>query len=167
MEIDNIKSNVCQMQCGVPQGSIIGPLLYLIYVNDIKHATSGNILSFADDISLFLSDSDATNLFRRSNIEVNNLLNWFCANKLCLNPTKTIYIVIKPNNQICHYDNLSIMINGTKLSQIGNQFDEQSTTLLGVYIDESLSWTHHMNHMNKTISRALFCIKQVKNFLPT
>ena len=167
VEIDNIKSNVCQIQCGVPQGSILGPLHYLIYVNDIKHATSGNILSFADDTSLFLSDSDVSSLFRRSNIEVNNLFNWFCANKLCLNPTKTKYIVIKPNNHICHYDNLSIMINGTKLSQIGNQFDEQSTTFLGVYIDESLSWKHHINHINKKISRALFCIKQVKNFLPT
>ena len=103
------------------------------------------------------------------NIEVNNLFNWFCANKLCLNPTKTKYIVIKPNNHICHYDKLSIMINGKNLSQIGNQlqFDEQSTTFLGIYIDESLSWKHHINHINKKISRALFCIKQVQNLLPT
>ena len=77
VEIENEKSTQCSISCGVPQGSILGPLLYLIYVNDIDKSTMRNILSFADDTSLFISDTDPSNLFRTSNIEIQNLYNWF------------------------------------------------------------------------------------------
>ena len=69
------------------QGSILGPLLYLIYVDDIDIATSGQIL-FADDTSIFLSNSDLNILFHDANIEMNKLFNWFCANKLSFNANK-------------------------------------------------------------------------------
>ena len=85
VEIENFKSSVCKIECGVPQGSILGPLLYLIYVNDIPKATTGNLLSFADDTSLYLSHSDVDILFQNANTEMNNLYEWFCANRLSLN----------------------------------------------------------------------------------
>ncbi len=61
-------ANVCDIACGVPQGYILGPLLYLIYVNDIAESTNGIILSFADDTSLIVSDANMTNLFETANI---------------------------------------------------------------------------------------------------
>ena len=88
VEIENFKSSVCKIECGVPQGSILGPLLYLIYVNDIPKATTGNLLSFADDTSLYLSHSDVDILFQNANTEMNNLYEWFCANRLSLNAKK-------------------------------------------------------------------------------
>ena len=64
VDIENEKSTLCPSGCGVPQGYILGPLLYLIYMNDIDKSTMGNILFFADDTSLYISDTDLSNLFR-------------------------------------------------------------------------------------------------------
>lgn len=72
VEIDNTQSKICNITCGVPQGSILGPLLYLIYVNDIANCTTANILSFADDTTLFISDSDITRLYKQANTEMAN-----------------------------------------------------------------------------------------------
>ena len=94
VEIENFKSSVCKIECGVPQGSILGPLLYLIYVNDIPKATTGNLLSFADDTSLYLSHSDVDILFQNANTEMNNLYEWFCANRLSLNATKKTNLLL-------------------------------------------------------------------------
>ena len=82
-------------QRGVPQGSILGPLLYLIYVNDIAMSTTANILSFADDTSLFLSNSDARELYISANSAIKSLYEWLCANKLALNDSKTKYTILR------------------------------------------------------------------------
>ena len=123
VSINNNQSDYLSVDCGVPQGSILGPLLYLIYVNDISNSiTQGKILSFADDTSLYLSDNDLENLNHDANTEINNLYNWFCANKLSLNPTKTKYVHIKPpRSRIAAYKCL-IKIRGVELEQIGHQF---------------------------------------------
>ena len=86
--IENENSSVRAIECGVPQGSILGPLLYLIYVNDIHEATRGTILSFADDTSLLVTEENIHTLFQRANSEIDNLYQWFCANKLSLNAKK-------------------------------------------------------------------------------
>ena len=82
VEIEESRSNIYQIECGVPQGSILGPLLYLIYVNDIAMSTTANILSFADDTSLYLSNSDERELYVSANSAIKSLYEWFCANKL-------------------------------------------------------------------------------------
>ena len=65
VEIKDAKSKTLGIECGVPQGSILGPLLYLLYVNDICFASDCNILSFADDTSLYLADSNLAKLFKQ------------------------------------------------------------------------------------------------------
>ena len=108
------------ISCGVPQGSILGPLLYLIYVNDIYNACEGNILSFADDTTIYLSDSNLDNLFTSANSYINNLFDWFCANRLSLNAQKNKYIVIKPLHVRCNLTNFNIQIKDTPLIRVGN-----------------------------------------------
>ncbi len=166
VQIDKTKSNIEDINCGVPQGSILGPLLYLIYVNDISKSTNADIMSFADDTSLFVSDSNVTTLYERANVEMKNLFEWFCANGLSLNPRKTKFMVFKGGTKNIDFTNLDISIDGTVLDQIGPQFQEKTTKFLGVFMDDSLSWKYHMTHVNNKISRALYGIKQVKNFLP-
>ena len=75
VEFENSKSDKCKIECGVPQGSILGPLLYLIYVNDIAQCTESHILSFADDTTLVISEANPQLLFQRVNVEVDHLYN--------------------------------------------------------------------------------------------
>ena len=166
VEIENKKSNESAIECGVPQGSILGPLLYLIYVNDIYKATRGTILSFADDTSLLIQEVNPETLFQQANIEINNLYQWFCANKLSLNAKKTKYLVIRGPHSKCNFNNLQVKIGDTPLCQIGSNFEEKSTKFLGLHIDEFLTWKFHITHINAKISRALFQIKQAKKLLP-
>jgi len=160
VEINSHKSQDLPLECGVPQGSILGPLLFLIYINDISQSTNGNILSFADDTTIFLSDHDPVHLFRRANICANDIFDWFCANKLSLNTSKTNYMVIQHTKKQYDFTNLKLSINGNILSR------ENSCKFLGIYIDESLSWKKHVSYINSKMSRSLFAIKQAKVFLP-
>jgi len=109
---------------GVPQGSILGPLLYLIYVNDIGNSYQCNILSFADDTTLYVSHSNINTLLFIANERLKNLFTWFCANKLCLNKSKTKYIVIRPSHMKSDLTTLNISINGAQLNRIGNDRNE-------------------------------------------
>ena len=166
----NIDGNVSlsrKLDCGVPQGSILGPLLYLLYVNDIYKSCNGNILSFADDTTMYVSDHDVNTLYKKAQIETNNLFNWFCANKLSLNPGKTKYIVLRPQHRQCDLNKYTLLVNGSPLNRIGKNCKETSIKFLGIYIDESLSWKPHISHVNSKISRALFSIKQLKNTFPS
>ena len=74
MEFQSYKSTLLDITCGVPQGSILGPLLYLLYVNDIPHSCEAAILSFADDITLFVSNPDIESLFSEANLQINKLV---------------------------------------------------------------------------------------------
>ena len=152
--------------CGVPQGSILGPLLFLLYVNDIHQACESSILSFADDTTLYISDHNLISLFGKVNEEINKLYKWFCANKLSLNANKTKYIVIRPKHRRCDLDNMNVLINDTPLNRIGQNCVDTSVKFLGICIDEHLTWKNHIQQVNCKISKAMFAIRQVTNLLP-
>jgi hypothetical protein len=118
--VDIHKSATKSIICGGPQGSILGSLLYLIYVNDIGNSCEGDILSFADDTTLYMSNSNLNKLFSDVNIQINNLFQWFCANKLSLNANKTKYILIRPRQKQCNLSALKIYINNSELNRIGH-----------------------------------------------
>jgi hypothetical protein len=165
--IDDNNSFKLKVDYGVPQGSILGPLLYLIYVNDIAHSiNNGNILSFADDTSFYISSNNIHNLYLNANIEINKLYDWFCANKLSLNPKKTKYIHITPPRMNISTHSHVIKIQEIVLDKICKGSEEKSTKFLGIKIDENLSWCDHIKHINTKISRAIFTIRQCKQFLP-
>jgi len=141
------------MDCGVQQGSILGSL----YVNDIAQCTESHILSFADDTTLFLSDSEPRLLLEKANIEDNKLFNWFCTNRLSQQKTK--FIIIKPSKAKFEFNGLNLLTNGLSLERVGKEYREERTKFLGVIFDESLTWKHHINHINKKIT--FLAIKQV------
>ena len=92
--LNNVSSDLQNITCGVPQGSILGPLLFLIYVNDIvKCSQILQFILFADDTNLFYSSNCIDELLCTVNYELNNLCNWFKANKLSLNIDKTKFIL--------------------------------------------------------------------------
>ena len=113
-----------------------------------------------------MSNSNLNELFLEANSTINDLFQWFCANRLSLNPTKTKYTIIRPFQQQCNITGLNVSINNTVIQKVGNDCEEKATKFLGIYIDENLTWRHHIANVNKRISSALFSINQVKHILP-
>ena len=94
-------SDVLEIACGVPQGSVLGPLLFLIYVNDIHNAVpEAKLKLFADDTNLFVFGKSFIETGTNTNLFLNNLNNWFLANKLSLNIEKTCYSVFLKNPNV-------------------------------------------------------------------
>ena len=92
----------------------------MIYVNDIHKSCNSNILSFADDTTLFVSNSDIGSLYEEANKEINSLYMRLCANKLSLNAKKTKYIILRPQSKKCAVENKKIVIDGVSLERIDN-----------------------------------------------
>lgn len=168
VEFENTKSSVCNVNCGVPQGSILGPLLYLIYVNDIANASNDMLLSFADDTTLIVNHNNINTLFVNANIEVQNLYNWFCANRLSLNANKTKYLIFRSPHRHRQIDftHLNIEIDNIKLTRVGHDQPDVSTKFLGVWLDETLNWKYNIKKIGNKISKSLYMINQIKNFIP-
>ena len=152
-------SNCLPINYGVPQGSILGPLLFLIYVNDFpKCLSTGNSIMFADDTNIFFSEKNYKTLFAIANQQLQNIDNWLTSNKLSLNTAKTNYIIFHtPHSKVPN--NLSLQIRNTNLKRI------QKTKFLGVVVQENLSWKPHMEWVLKKI-RICYCVtKKIRSFL--
>ncbi len=156
---NNSKSYVSTVQCGVPQGSVLGPLLFIIFLNDI--AFSSNNLSFfiyADDTNAIISHNDFKELLRIVNDELKNISIWFKANKLSLNIKKTNYIIFKNRHSNRVYNDSHIYIDGIELAKVSH------TKFLGVIIDECLTWNDHTSYVTNIVSKysgILFRLKKL------
>ena len=149
------------IECGVPQGSILGPLLFILYVNDIVNTTSllESIL-FADDTTLLFSHPNIELQNDLINKELSEICNWFQANKLSVNASKTNYMVLGTHHNTTKFidanqdtsvifktdalsniekHKLNIQLDGESLSRVS------STKFLGVIIDENLTWRNHID----------------------
>ena len=136
-------------------------------MNAVTCAIDAKLFSFADNTSLCVSDSNSSTLIQTANIELNQLYDWFCANRLSLNAKKTKYIVLRSPYIKCALDDLNIVINGIPINLICKNLKEDISKFLGGSIDEHLTWKHHLDQMNNKLSKALFTMKQVQHFFLT
>ena len=141
-------SSARTLSCGVPQGSILGPLLFLIYINDLPNSLRGAVpRMFADDTNLTLSAKTLTELKLVLTPELNNLSCWLRANKLSLNVAKTELMIIGSRQRLsAQCDDVEIRID----AQITKRVDH--TKSLGLTIDGQLSWGKHVEEICKKVS---------------
>lgn len=134
---------------GCPKGSILGPLLFLLYINDLGSVSS--LLSpimFADDSNVFSSAKNPQTIVNSVNIELNKIVGWLQANRLSLNIKKTHYMLFSQNKKFKTTD-LNLKIEGNKIERV------HSTKFLGVMIDDQMTWKAHINHLTSKLSKSI------------
>ena len=157
VDIDGTQSDQLEIKTGVPQGSILGPLLFLVYMNDIPMCS--NIFKFilyADDTSLLNSIRVSMSIECKGNIEfinseISKIFDWLSVNKLSLNVKKTKYMIFRHRNKIIP-DFITFQINSIPIERVSN------FNFLGLMVNEYLSWKPHINktaskYLNISVSR--------------
>ena len=138
-----VNSETKIMKYGDPQGSVLGPLLFLLFINDLDNATDFFTILFADDTTLQMADNNLEVLFAKANIELEKAATWFQSNKLTLNVKKTKYILFRSKSMTVDFSKLVLKIDGQKIERIGKGCKETSFKFVGHVIDEFLSWDDH------------------------
>lgn len=165
VEYGNCQSNMDAITCGVPQGSILGPLLFLLYINDMSETSKLlYFILFADDTNILYSNRDIWQLMKIVNCELLILSDWFKANKLSLNIKKTNFMLfgykdiplIDQNNETA----FEIIIENEKITKV------DSTKFLGVIVDQKLTWHQHIAYISLKISKSLNILSRLKHKLP-
>ena len=154
--INNIKSNKEYITCGVPQGSILGPLLFIIYINDIIKSSNFKVNLFADDACLVYSCNDAKNLENNVNLELTKINTWRKLNKLSVNFSKSNYIIFT-NKKNKH--NYTIKMDKNTLART------EDIKYLGVIIDHKLKWKKHVNHITKKTAKVSYILSKIRHFV--
>lgn len=148
-----------EIRCGVPQGSNVGLLLFLVYINDLPNWLKHSPRMFADDTTITVTANNIKQIEKHSNLVPRNLSEWFLANRLSLNAKKTEYILIASDPK------LSNICYSSKLRISDSSIDRVNTTKsLGVHIDERLSWSDHIDHIVKRVSSTIAGIRNIKPF---
>lgn len=154
-ELINYESNRADIQCGVPQGSVLGPTLFIIYINDIVSNFPTVAFSlFADDTSIITHHDNITSLQTISQSAMDGIADWFLANKLALNYSKTQSIIFQLYGNA---QDINICVN-----QQQDICSTDSTKFLGIYIDNRLDWSEHITQLNIKLSKAVFAIYTIK-----
>ena len=162
---DGLKSSVLNLTTGVPQGSVLGPLLFLVYINDISLSSHmSHTILYADDTTLVFptSPSNIESCFQTINREISKVSDWLKANKLCINSKKSRYMVFHYNQRTFDYDNFPPLYIDNSAIERTSEFN-----FLGLIIHETLNWKAHIAYISTKISRATGCLKRLQNTVPS
>ena len=151
------KSDLYSLEYGTPQGSCLGPLIFLIFVNDLYlHLEMMNCIQFADDTTLLFSHRNLTYLRYCVETDLAIVQDWFCVNKLTLNIEKTAMMIFgKGNNMI----DLQISLGGVLIPRV------HIAKFLGVWLDDKCNWTNHVTVVRKKLQSRQGLLKRSKFFL--
>ena len=146
---------------GVPQGSVLGPLLFSIYINDLPLSIQACCELFADDTTIHSSHSDLATTTKMLQDSVDNLVEWAKQNHMSLHPSKTksMLITTRQKRQNMQTKLPPLFINNHQVEEV------DSHKVLGVTIDNNLSWTSHLSVLSKTVSKKVYMLTKIKHFL--
>ena len=157
----DIESAILLVLCGVPQGSVLGPLLFIIYINDIVTCSELGTLLFADDAVLTTSHDSLKYLERKFNAEIRKMHRWFITNKLTLNLKKTKFMIFSTKRKKKAKENkFRININRYCIKQVSEM------KYLGVILDNKLNWHNHIQFLCTKLAKAAGIIYKIRNRAP-
>ena len=159
--INNERSEIQTIKYGVSHGSILGPLLFLIYINDLNQSIKNSkIHHFADDKNPLYASSSLKNINKKINFDLSNLVQWLRANKIALHVNKTDIVIFRsPRKQITK--KMNFCLSGQKIRQ------KTCTKYLGVLIDEQLLFEDHINFLKQKLNRANGILAKLRHQLPS
>ena len=163
VHIGNTQSENLEVISGVPQGSVLGPLLFLIYINDLPlHVEYSSIDIFADDATLHSSSPDTDIIHDKLTSDLNNIGQWCEENKMKIDEKKTNCMLIGTNQKLARLScrELNLAINNHKLDTV------ESEKLLGVHFNRNLSFTKHVDFVCKNISSKIALLCRINQYLP-
>ena len=146
VKILNAQSTSQHITYGVPQGSILGPLLFIIYINNIHElGLSGDVTLYADDTSIFYFGEDIQQMFHKAQSDLDILITWFQYNLLTINVSKTNYMIFSAKNKKIP-DCPMLYINKQSLSRV------ESEKYLGLILDSQITWKPHFEKIQSKVS---------------
>ena len=157
VSINDTNSTCINVTCGVPQGSILGPILFILYINDMHTVSSlMKCIIFADDTNFLYTGNDISEMCKTVSKELDKLSSWFMANKLSLNISKTNFMVISRKQIV---NNPIVSINSINIERV------YITKFLGVHIDCQLDWNGHIKSIKNKIAKNVSVMNRVKHLL--
>jgi hypothetical protein len=177
VDINGEHSSTLNIAISVIQGSILGPILFLCYINDFYAATTLFTALFADDTTGLGKGKVLHLLTAYVNTELQKIANWLRSNKMAINTAKTKFIVFRTRGKRVGPNDCNLVYNDNEIgvqedpnliypiNRVHNDGDEKSFKLLGVLFDEYLTFEDHISNVCTKISKSLFCLNRIKNFV--
>ena len=158
----NVDSDQETVKCGVPQGSILGPLLFLLFINDLPLHLKVMTDLYADDSTLYEISRSKKEIERKLQLAIKDLVKWCKQNGMIINTEKTKVMLVTTRQRRSRIDdNLNLSLNDIQLLTVSNE------KVLGVQVDNNLTWGEHIRKITKKMSTNIWLLSKVKNYLST